>query len=193
MTSLSGGYYTTVIKSGFRLVSLNTVYYYTNDKLTANVTDPANQFRWFDDVMINATSNNEKVCKLDLQCLRSTFKGSNYLPVENGCVKLLRWMSIDNSNNNNSNKIIIIITTVRIAVRNVAGLTRQCLLLIINFNVWCYYGKAELERVPVRGTRRKFCAKPNFKKTYWDSVYTEKGREGRYVQTLKFSWFSSVL
>ena len=59
---LLGGYYTTLIKPGLRLVSLNTVYYYTNDKLTANLSDPANQFSWFDNVMTSAANSKEKVC-----------------------------------------------------------------------------------------------------------------------------------
>jgi len=58
---LSGGFYTVLIKRGLRLISLNTVYYYTNDKLTANLTDPADQFSWLDGLLTNASSNNEKV------------------------------------------------------------------------------------------------------------------------------------
>lgn len=56
-----GGFYTVLIKPGLRLVSLNTVYYYTNDKLTGNISDPAGQFAWLDDVLTNASRINEKV------------------------------------------------------------------------------------------------------------------------------------
>ena len=51
-----------LIKPGLRLVSLNTVYYYTNDKLTGNISDPAGQFAWLDEILTNASSINEKVC-----------------------------------------------------------------------------------------------------------------------------------
>jgi len=60
-TFKKGGFYTVLIKPGLRLISLNTVYYYTNDKLTANLTDPADQFSWLDGLLTNASSNNEKV------------------------------------------------------------------------------------------------------------------------------------
>ena len=58
---ISGGFYTVLIKPGLRLISLNNVYYYTNDKLTANFKDPANQFGWLDGVLTNASVAKEKV------------------------------------------------------------------------------------------------------------------------------------
>ena len=58
---ISGGYYTVLIKFGLRLVSLNTVYYYTNNKLTQNLEDPAGQFVWLDAVLTNASVAKEKV------------------------------------------------------------------------------------------------------------------------------------
>lgn len=56
-----GGFYTVLIKPGLRLISLNTVYYYTNDKLTANMSDPAGQFDWLDSVLTSASVAKEKV------------------------------------------------------------------------------------------------------------------------------------
>ncbi|KAM7439728.1 Acid sphingomyelinase-like phosphodiesterase 3b [Porites harrisoni] len=56
-----GGYYTVLIKFGLRLVSLNTVYYYTNNRLTQNLEDPAGQFVWLDAVLTNASVAKEKV------------------------------------------------------------------------------------------------------------------------------------
>lgn len=58
---ISGGYYTVLIKFGLRLVSLNTVYYYTNNRLTQNLEDPAGQFVWLDAVLTNASVVKEKV------------------------------------------------------------------------------------------------------------------------------------
>ena len=72
---LYGGYYSTLIKAGLRLriVSLNTVYYYTNDKQTAKILDPANQFQWLDDVITNASKANEKVRFTDSSYWRSLY------------------------------------------------------------------------------------------------------------------------
>lgn len=56
-----GGFYTLLIKPGFRLISLNTVYYYINDILTANMSDPAGQFEWMDRVLTSASMAKEKV------------------------------------------------------------------------------------------------------------------------------------
>ena len=58
---ISGGYYTVLIQCGLRLVSLNTVYYYTNNRLTENLEDPAGQFVWLDAVLTNASVAKEKV------------------------------------------------------------------------------------------------------------------------------------
>nr|XP_006821102.1 PREDICTED: acid sphingomyelinase-like phosphodiesterase 3b-like [Saccoglossus kowalevskii] len=54
-------YYTALYKTGHRIVGLNTVYYYTNDKLTADMEDPGDQFQWLEDILLNATENDEKV------------------------------------------------------------------------------------------------------------------------------------
>lgn len=63
---ISGGFYTVLIKPGLRLVSLNTVYYYINDILTANMSDPAGQFEWMDGVLTNASMAKEKARTLKL-------------------------------------------------------------------------------------------------------------------------------
>lgn len=56
-----GGFYTVLIKPSLRLISLNTVYYYTNDKLTADLPDPAGQFEWLDDVLKSASTAKQQV------------------------------------------------------------------------------------------------------------------------------------
>ncbi|CAH1274271.1 SMPDL3B [Branchiostoma lanceolatum] len=63
-TFVNGAYYTMQISPGLRLVGLNTVYYYTNDKVTAPTdgnTDPAGQFAWLEGVLQQAKTDNEKV------------------------------------------------------------------------------------------------------------------------------------
>ncbi|XP_013417120.1 acid sphingomyelinase-like phosphodiesterase 3b isoform X2 [Lingula anatina] len=61
-TFRNGGFYTLpMARNGSRVVVLNTVYYYTNDKLTANDSDPAGQLAWLDEVLTNATLAKEKV------------------------------------------------------------------------------------------------------------------------------------
>ncbi|XP_019614981.1 PREDICTED: acid sphingomyelinase-like phosphodiesterase 3b [Branchiostoma belcheri] len=63
-TFVNGAYYTMPISPGLRLVGLNTVYYYTNDRVTAPTddnTDPAGQFSWLEGVLQQAATDNEKV------------------------------------------------------------------------------------------------------------------------------------
>ncbi|XP_078611064.1 acid sphingomyelinase-like phosphodiesterase 3b [Branchiostoma floridae x Branchiostoma japonicum] len=63
-TFVNGAYYTVLISPGLRLVGLNTVYYYTNDKVTAPTddnADPAGQFAWLEGVLQQAQTDNEKV------------------------------------------------------------------------------------------------------------------------------------
>ncbi len=56
-----GAYYTTVDPiSGFRIVGMNTVYYY-KDEQTKNQSDPANQFVWLEQTLSAARTNGEKV------------------------------------------------------------------------------------------------------------------------------------
>ncbi|XP_033758813.1 acid sphingomyelinase-like phosphodiesterase 3b [Pecten maximus] len=58
---LKGAYYSAVTDHGIRIVALNTNLYYTSDKLTANLTDPAGQFAWLETLLTNSSVNNEKV------------------------------------------------------------------------------------------------------------------------------------
>ena len=57
------GYYTMHLpgNSKLRFVCLNTIYYYHQDKLTENMTDPGDQFVWFDEVMNAARQSGEHV------------------------------------------------------------------------------------------------------------------------------------
>ncbi|XP_046368337.2 acid sphingomyelinase-like phosphodiesterase 3b [Haliotis rufescens] len=56
-----GGFYTIRTPKGLRIVGLNTVFYYGADKLTTNLTDPAGQFAWLEEVLQNATNVGEKI------------------------------------------------------------------------------------------------------------------------------------
>ncbi|XP_077995416.1 acid sphingomyelinase-like phosphodiesterase 3b isoform X2 [Glandiceps talaboti] len=60
-TFKQAAYYTAEYKPGQRIVGLNTVYYYTNDKVTEDMDDPGDQFQWLESVLQNATEKNEKV------------------------------------------------------------------------------------------------------------------------------------
>ncbi|XP_067657019.1 acid sphingomyelinase-like phosphodiesterase 3b [Haliotis asinina] len=56
-----GAYYTVKTPQGLRIIGLNTNLYYTSDKLTAGMTDPASQFDWLEGVLKNAKADGEKV------------------------------------------------------------------------------------------------------------------------------------
>lgn len=56
-----GGYYTVLARRGLRIVALNSNMYYTSDKGTPNLSDPADQFAWLDGVLSDAALNSEKV------------------------------------------------------------------------------------------------------------------------------------
>ncbi|XP_005990512.1 acid sphingomyelinase-like phosphodiesterase 3a isoform X2 [Latimeria chalumnae] len=61
-----GGFYTQVFKANFtqqplRIISLNTNLYYSPNKVTVNMTDPAQQFEWLEGTLENARLNQEKV------------------------------------------------------------------------------------------------------------------------------------
>lgn len=56
-----GGYYTVKTTSGIRILALNTNLYYTSDKVTAGLTDPADQFSWMENVLASSNASNEKV------------------------------------------------------------------------------------------------------------------------------------
>ncbi|XP_071965754.1 acid sphingomyelinase-like phosphodiesterase 3b [Antedon mediterranea] len=53
-------YYTAKI-GPYRFAGLNTVFYYTNDKLTVNLTDPAGQFNWLEQMLTDARRDDEMV------------------------------------------------------------------------------------------------------------------------------------
>lgn len=59
----SGGYYTEKLlnQTGFRVLVLNTNLYYDQNKITKNMSDPADQFKWADQVLTEAAKNKEKV------------------------------------------------------------------------------------------------------------------------------------
>eukprot|EP01133_Synstelium_polycarpum_P001419 gene1419-1645_t len=56
-----GGYYTELAQPGFRIVSLNTVFYYSADVQCLNLTDPGDQLAWLNDTLYQARQNNEQV------------------------------------------------------------------------------------------------------------------------------------
>ncbi|KAF7254311.1 Acid sphingomyelinase-like phosphodiesterase 3a [Varanus komodoensis] len=63
---LIGGFYTQTFRSNLtaqplRIISLNTVLYYSPNHVTENMTDPANQFEWLEHVLEAAHQNKEKV------------------------------------------------------------------------------------------------------------------------------------
>ncbi|KAM4771015.1 cyclic GMP-AMP phosphodiesterase SMPDL3A [Rhinophrynus dorsalis] len=65
-TLRKGGYYSQIVKTGksdcpLRIISLNTNLYYSPNKVTVNMTDPANQFEWLEDTLHTSRQNNEKV------------------------------------------------------------------------------------------------------------------------------------
>ncbi|XP_050396629.1 acid sphingomyelinase-like phosphodiesterase 3b, partial [Patella vulgata] len=55
------GYYSLKTKHGLRIFGLNTNHFYSANKMTANLTDPAGQLTWLDQQLTAAKSNNEKV------------------------------------------------------------------------------------------------------------------------------------
>ncbi|KAI1897483.1 hypothetical protein AGOR_G00083740 [Albula goreensis] len=59
-TLRKGGYYSQVIGPSLRLVSLNTNLYYSPNKVTVNMTDPAGQFEWLVDTLENCRQSDEK-------------------------------------------------------------------------------------------------------------------------------------
>ena len=57
----TGGYYTTLIRQGLRVMGLNTNLLYSQDKLTNSAVDPANMLQWMTETLTNARQNKEKV------------------------------------------------------------------------------------------------------------------------------------
>ncbi|CAN9513818.1 unnamed protein product [Ophioblennius macclurei] len=62
-TFKKGAYYTEKLlnRAGVRMLVLNTNLYYDQNKLTQDMEDPADQFRWSDQVLTEAANNKEKV------------------------------------------------------------------------------------------------------------------------------------
>ena len=56
-----GGFYAVQLKSGLHLVMLNSNLWYSRDRKTANQTDPAGQFAWFENVLRDAEKHNTLV------------------------------------------------------------------------------------------------------------------------------------
>ncbi|KYR02711.1 metallophosphoesterase domain-containing protein [Tieghemostelium lacteum] len=56
-----GGYYSELFEPGLRIVSLNTVFYYTQNKQCTNQSDPAGQLAWLNETLSMARQNQEKV------------------------------------------------------------------------------------------------------------------------------------
>ncbi|XP_061098949.1 acid sphingomyelinase-like phosphodiesterase 3a [Conger conger] len=59
-TLRKGGFYSQVIRPNLRLVSLNTNLYYSPNKVTVNMTDPAGQFEWLVDTLDTCRQSDEK-------------------------------------------------------------------------------------------------------------------------------------
>lgn len=84
-TILRGGFYTTLVRPGLRLISLNTNYYAADNYwLFINATNPLNQVEWVSHSELNQKSNNSKmdscvpVDSMVKICGRSRREGSYY-------------------------------------------------------------------------------------------------------------------
>ncbi|XP_046572557.1 acid sphingomyelinase-like phosphodiesterase 3b [Haliotis rubra] len=91
-----GAYYTAKTAQGLRIIGLNTNLYYTSDKLTTDLTDPAGQFAWLEEVLKNAKVAGEKVrC-----CYPLTFLPAfTFLEMFNGWLSISTPASSTYSNN----------------------------------------------------------------------------------------------
>jgi hypothetical protein len=56
-----GAYYTLKTKYGIRILALNTNLYYTSDKVTTHMDDPADQFVWMENILQQSRRDHEKV------------------------------------------------------------------------------------------------------------------------------------
>lgn len=61
LTLREGGFYCQLVRPGLRVLSLNTILYYSPNEVTVNETDPAGQFQWLQDTLDMAGQNREKV------------------------------------------------------------------------------------------------------------------------------------
>ncbi|KAK6489806.1 acid sphingomyelinase-like phosphodiesterase 3a [Huso huso] len=60
-TLSTGGFYSQIVKPNLRLISLNTILYYSPNHATENMTDPAGQFEWLEGTLDTSQQANEKV------------------------------------------------------------------------------------------------------------------------------------
>ncbi|KAL5016932.1 hypothetical protein ScPMuIL_006521 [Solemya velum] len=58
---IKGGYYSTVTDYGLRVLGLNTNLYYNMDKVTVMIWDPASQFEWMWNQLVDARQHNQMV------------------------------------------------------------------------------------------------------------------------------------
>ena len=56
-----GGYYTQLISPGFRIISINSLYYDNHNKLIKETIDIANQFKWLNETLYKAEKDGEIV------------------------------------------------------------------------------------------------------------------------------------
>nr|XP_029487155.1 acid sphingomyelinase-like phosphodiesterase 3a [Oncorhynchus nerka] len=61
VTLREGGFYSQMVLPKLRLISLNTILYYSPNKVTVNMSDPAGQFRWLQDTLEASAQSMEKV------------------------------------------------------------------------------------------------------------------------------------
>ncbi|ESP00462.1 hypothetical protein LOTGIDRAFT_112062, partial [Lottia gigantea] len=57
----NGGYYSVLIQSGLKLLGLNTNLYYDQNKLVADIQDPAGQLEWMEQQLEDSRTNKQKV------------------------------------------------------------------------------------------------------------------------------------
>ncbi|KAM3843216.1 cyclic GMP-AMP phosphodiesterase SMPDL3A [Diretmus argenteus] len=60
-TLTEGGFYSQLVRPGLRVVSLNTILYYSPNQVTVNMSDPAGQFHWLQETLDRAAQSLEKV------------------------------------------------------------------------------------------------------------------------------------
>lgn len=61
LVMVPGGYYSTVTDYGLRVLGLNTNLYYNMDKVTVMIWDPASQFEWMWNQLVDARQHNQMV------------------------------------------------------------------------------------------------------------------------------------
>ncbi|GFS93572.1 acid sphingomyelinase-like phosphodiesterase 3a, partial [Nephila pilipes] len=55
------GYFSHLVKPGLRIISINTILWYSPNNLTSDIPDPGNQFQWLEEVLKNSSRSSEKV------------------------------------------------------------------------------------------------------------------------------------